>query len=143
MKGKNVIKPKAKVVPMEAQPKPELNVPSDIQGYVDSVKDNDLRSELTNHAMLLDTVVKERDGLSRYADALKKQRDEVEAQFHEVMKSQRVFVATAAMQGAISNPEISKNVRVNVNAAIEYADLLLAKLFPTEETPTADASPKA
>ena len=143
MKGKNVTKPKAKVVPMEAQPKPELNVPSDIQGYVDSVKDNDLRSELTNHAMLLDTVVKERDGLSRYADALKKQRDEVEAQFHEVMKSQRVFVATAAMQGAISNPEISKNVRVNVNAAIEYADLLLAKLFPTEETPTADASPKA
>lgn len=119
------------------------NVPEDIQRFVDSVPGKELRNTLLQHALMLSATVAERDGVRRYADALKKQRDEVEAQFHEVMKSQRVFVATAAMQGAISNPEISKNVQVNVNAAIEYADLLLAKLFPTEETPTADASPKA
>lgn len=119
------------------------NVPEDIQRFVDSVPGKELRNTLLQHALMLSATVAERDGVRRYADGLKAQNTDLQNAYQSLVSNQRLFVATAAMQGAISNPEISKNVRVNVNAAIEYADLLLAKLFPTEETPTADASPKA
>jgi hypothetical protein len=124
-----------------------VNPPEDIQRYVDSVPDTGLRDELLKHSMMVDVLAKERDGLRRYSDALKQQRDELETQLHDVLKSQRIFVATAAMQGVISNPNLPDGADEVAGWAIGYTDALLTKLqgqtvSDQVKTPD-DASPKA
>jgi hypothetical protein len=118
------------------------NVPEDIQKFVDSVPGKELRNTLLQHALMLSTTVSERDGIRRYADGLKQQNTDLQNAYQTLVSNQRLFVATAAMQGMISNPTITKNVPVNVNAAMEYTDALFAKLFPEPAKPESDGSPK-
>jgi len=129
-------KEKTPVVPITGNPpepgskgqEQKVNPPEDIQRYVDSVPDTGLRDELLKHSMMVDVLAKERDGLRRYSDALKQQRDELETQLHDVLKSQRIFVATAAMQGVISNIELPDNEYSVATYAVRYTDALLTKL---------------
>ena len=120
------------------------NVPEDIQRFVDSVPGKELRNTLLQHALMLSATVAERDGVRRYADGLKAQNTDLQNAYQSLVSNQRLFVATAAMQGLLSHPNVtSTDARLIIDSAINYAEEMSTKLFPETPKPTADASPKS
>ena len=120
------------------------SVPEDIQKFVDGVPGKELRNTLLQHALMLSTTVAERDGVRRYADGLKAQNTDLQNAYQSLVSNQRLFVATAAMQGLLSHPNVtSTDARLIIDSAINYAEEMFTKLFPETPKPTADASPKS
>lgn len=121
---------------------PVFPLTPDQQTYVDSVPDRELREELKRHVFIVDNFRKQDEGMRQYIQKLKEKVAESEGAVREIVGNQRVFVATAAMQGLLSNPEAGQSSMQNImDTSMIYAEGMMKLLYPQPE-PAVEPKPE-